>query len=294
MISPASFALAYALDWLIGGPTWLPHPVRWMGRMITGGETLLRRFSRAPSSEFIAGTLLTVIVVGAFGIGSWIVLLWLRSLNPALAFVVSRQIGRAGHCPVAIRRLMSQSLNTSGRMILLLGGARAGKSTYAMRLVQDDERASGDDICFIATAQGLDEDMTKRIARHRAERPTHWRTIEEPYQIDEALRMAAESEVVVVDCLTLFVSNWLMRYEDEHECEQFVRRITRDFLAIARTRRQTIICVSNEVGLGVVPDTNLGRVFRDLLGRVNQEFAAAADEVYLIIAGLPLQLKPAT
>ena len=187
---------------------------------------------------------------------------------------------------------MSQNLTNSGRMILLLGGARAGKSAYAMRLAQDDERASGNEVCFIATAQGLDEDMTKRIARHRAERPTNWRTIEEPCQIDEALRQAIEAQIVIVDCLTLFVSNWLMRHEDEHDCEQFVRRITRNFLALARSRQQTIICVSNEVGLGVVPDTGLGRVFRDLLGRVNQEFAAAADEVYLLIAGLPLQLKP--
>jgi len=194
--------------------------------------------------------------------------------------------------PTRHRRIMSQTLNTSGPLILLVGGARAGKSTYAMRLAQDGERASGDEICFIATAQGLDEDMTRRIARHRAERPAHWRTIEEPYQIDEALRQASEARIVILDCLTLFVSNWLMRHEDEHECEQFVRRITRNFLAVARTRQQTIICVSNEVGLGVVPDTNLGRVFRDLLGRVNQEFAAAADEVYLLIAGLPLQLKP--
>jgi adenosylcobinamide kinase/adenosylcobinamide-phosphate guanylyltransferase len=184
------------------------------------------------------------------------------------------------------------SQNTSGRLILLLGGARAGKSTYATRLAQDGERGSGDEICFIATAQALDEDMTERIARHRVERPTHWRTIEEPCLIDEALKQASEARIVIVDCLTLFVSNWIMRHEDEHECEQIVRRTTRNFLAVARTRQQTIICVSNEVGLGVVPDTNLGRVFRDLLGRVNQEFAAAADEVYLIIAGLPLRLKP--
>ncbi len=187
---------------------------------------------------------------------------------------------------------MSQSVNTSGRMILLLGGARAGKSAYAMRLAQEGERASGNLVCFIATAQGLDEDMTKRIARHRAERPTNWRTIEEPCQIDEALGQASEARIVIVDCLTLFVSNWLMRHEDEHECEEFVRRISRNFLALARTRQQTIICVSNEVGLGVVPNTNLGRAFRDLLGRVNQEFAVAADEAYLLIAGLPLQLKP--
>jgi adenosyl cobinamide kinase/adenosyl cobinamide phosphate guanylyltransferase len=177
-------------------------------------------------------------------------------------------------------------------MILLLGGARAGKSAYAMKLAQKGESASGVDVCFIATAQGLDEDMKERIARHRAERPGNWRTIEEPCQIDEALRQASEAQIVIVDCLTLFVSNWLMRHKDEHECESFVRSITRNFLELARTRRQTIICVSNEVGLGIVPDTNLGRVFRDLLGRVNQEFASAADEAYLLIAGLPLQLKP--
>jgi len=202
------------------------------------------------------------------------------------------RVWRKQRCTVAILRIMSQTLNTNRRMILLLGGARAGKSTYAMRLAQDGERTSVDEVCFIATAQGLDEDMTKRIARHRAERSPHWRTIEEPCQIDEALRQASEARIVIVDCLTLFVSNWLMRHEDEHECEQFVRRITRNFLELTRTRQQTLICVSNEVGLGVVPDTDLGRVFRDLLGRVNQEFAAAADEVYLLIAGLPLQLKP--
>jgi adenosylcobinamide kinase/adenosylcobinamide-phosphate guanylyltransferase len=188
--------------------------------------------------------------------------------------------------------LMSQTLTTSGRLILLLGGARGGKSACALRLAQEGARESGDKVCFIATAQGLDEDMTARIARHRTERPDHWRTIEEPCQIDEALKQASEAGIVVVDCLTLFVSNWLMRHEDENECEQFVRRITRDFIALARAGQQTIICVTNEVGLGVVPDTKQGRVFRDLLGRVNQDFAEAADEVYLLVAGLPLQLKP--
>jgi adenosylcobinamide kinase / adenosylcobinamide-phosphate guanylyltransferase len=187
---------------------------------------------------------------------------------------------------------MNGDLDTHGRMILLLGGARGGKSAYALQLAQDSERASGDQVCFIATAQGLDDDMSARIARHRAERPANWRTIEEPCQIDEALKHASGAGIVIVDCLTLFVSNWLMRHENESECEQFVRRITGDFIAQTRARPQTIICVSNEVGLGVVPDTSLGRMFRDLLGRVNQEFAAAADEVYLLVAGLPLQLKP--
>ncbi|MGH9881384.1 MAG: bifunctional adenosylcobinamide kinase/adenosylcobinamide-phosphate guanylyltransferase, partial [Pyrinomonadaceae bacterium] len=186
----------------------------------------------------------------------------------------------------------SQTQYVSAPLILLLGGARAGKSNHALQLVAARGRSSAARVCFIATAQALDEDMTARIARHREQRPSAWQTIEEPYQIDEALRHAGKAEIVIVDCLTLFVSNWLQRYEDEGECEQIVRRITRDFLELTRSRQQTIICVSNEVGLGVVPETRIGRVFRDLLGRVNQDFAAAANEVYLLVAGLPLQLKP--
>jgi adenosylcobinamide kinase / adenosylcobinamide-phosphate guanylyltransferase len=189
---------------------------------------------------------------------------------------------------------MSQAIDASAPLILLLGGARAGKSDHALRLAAAPQHGSEVKVCFIATAQASDEDMTARIVRHQAERPGHWRTIEEPYRIDEALQKTGEADIVIVDCLTLFVSNWLLRCEDEHECEQFVGRITRDFLELARPRRQTIICVSNEAGLGVVPETRLGRVFRDMLGRMNQDFAHAADEVYLLVAGLPLQLKPTT
>ena len=187
-------------------------------------------------------------------------------------------------------KLMSEERNSVGRLILFLGGARAGKSTAAVRLA----KAKGTQVCFIATAQGLDEDMKQRIARHRAERPVNWRTVEEPHEIDQALHEAEECAVVIVDCLTLFVSNWLMREEDENECARSLKRITQNFVAQAQARKQTIICVSNEVGLGVVPELHLGRVFRDLLGRVNQDFADAADEVYLIMAGLRLRLKPPT
>ena len=187
---------------------------------------------------------------------------------------------------------MSLGLANTGQLILLLGGARAGKSDHALRLAAAHRGSSREKVCFIATAQALDEEMTARIERHREQRPSGWQTIEEPYQIDEALRQAGEARVVIVDCLTLFASNWLLRHEDEHECEQLVRRITRDFLEQAQSQRQTIICVSNEVGLGIVPETRLGRVFRDLLGRVNQDFAAAVDEVYFLVAGLPLKLKP--
>ena len=187
---------------------------------------------------------------------------------------------------------MSQTLDTSSQLTLLLGGARAGKSAHALRLAAERQRSTGAKVCFIASAQPLDEDMTGRITRHREQRPADWQTIEEPYQIDEALRQAGDAGVVIVDCLTLFVSNWLLRYDEEQQCETVVRQITRKFLQLARSRGQTIICVSNETGQGVVPETRLGRVFRDLLGRVNQDFAETADEVYLLVAGLPLRLKP--
>jgi adenosylcobinamide kinase / adenosylcobinamide-phosphate guanylyltransferase len=187
---------------------------------------------------------------------------------------------------------MVGSVNIDKQLILFLGGARAGKSTQAVALAKERERVSGKGVCFVATAQAFDEDMSMRIARHRTERPSHWRTIEEPYQLDEALRRTNEADIVIVDCLTLFVSNWLLKEADEQRCERLVRQITDDFLRVAQLRQQTIICVSNEVGLGVVPETRLGRIFRDILGRVNQDFSAAVDEVYLLVAGLKLQLKP--
>ena len=174
------------------------------------------------------------------------------------------------------------------KLIFVLGGARAGKSGFALRLAEE----SASQVCFIATAQALDEEMANRIKRHREERPAHWTTIEEPYQLDTALLEASASQLVIVDCLTLFVSNWLLRSDNEIQCEEIVRSISQDFLATLKSERRTAICVSNEVGLGVIPETRLGRTFRDLLGRVNQQFAEAADEVYLLVAGLPLRLKP--
>jgi len=174
------------------------------------------------------------------------------------------------------------------KLIFVSGGARAGKSSFALRLAKEQ----AGEVCFIATAQALDDEMARRIARHRQERPTNWTTIEERYRLDEALRHAGDSQAVIVDCLTLFVSNWLLRLEDESECEQQIRNIAERFLATVRSRAQTVICVSNEVGLGIVPESSLGRTFRDLLGCVNQQFAEAADEAYLLVAGLPLRLKP--
>jgi adenosylcobinamide kinase/adenosylcobinamide-phosphate guanylyltransferase len=179
--------------------------------------------------------------------------------------------------------------SSKSKLILVLGGARAGKSTFALRLA---EQSSDGRVCFIATAAALDEEMARRIARHREERPKHWETIEEPYQLDHALLQAGEAPVVIVDCLTLFVSNWLLRAENGSQCERLVQEISESFLKTITCHPRTVICVSNEVGLGIVSETPLGRSFRDLLGRVNQQFAEAANEVHLLVAGLPLRLKP--
>lgn len=132
MISPASFALAYSLDWLIGDPTWLPHPVRWMGRTISGGEWLLRRFTSTPRSELVAGLVLTVFVVGTFGIGSWIVLLWLRGVNSALAFVVSVYL--------AASTLATRSLLDEARMVrcFLVNGDLLSARQQVSRIVGRD------------------------------------------------------------------------------------------------------------------------------------------------------------
>lgn len=180
--------------------------------------------------------------------------------------------------------------DNQSKLVLILGGARAGKSTFALRLAEQwvgEAKAS-----FIATAQPSDEDMASRITRHREERPPAWSTIEEPYRLDEAFLKAADSAVVIVDCLTLFVSNWLLRAEDEAQCGETVQRISASFLSSAKAKSITVICVSNEVGMGIVPDTKHGRSFRDVLGRVNQQFADVADEVYLLAAGVPLRIKP--
>jgi len=173
-------------------------------------------------------------------------------------------------------------------LVLILGGARAGKSTFALKMANGiSER-----ICFVATAEALDDEMKRRIKNHREERPANWSTVEEPRDLGLAMQQTGESEVVIVDCLTLFVSNWMMAETDADKMNLKVLDAVNNFLKTTSASNQTVICVSNEVGLGVVPDNALGRLYRDTLGRVNQLGAAAADRVYLVVAGLPLQIKP--
>jgi adenosylcobinamide kinase/adenosylcobinamide-phosphate guanylyltransferase len=173
-------------------------------------------------------------------------------------------------------------------LTLLLGGARGGKSAFAQHLAaQMSER-----VTFIATAEAGDEEMRARIAQHRASRPSHWRTVEIPSSVAPAIRAAGPSEVVLLDCLALLVSNLLLGVgEDYAAAEQSVDRELRDLLAAYQEGAASLIIVTNEVGLGIVPAYPLGRIYRDLLGRANAQLARAADRVYLMVAGLALEIK---
>lgn len=185
-------------------------------------------------------------------------------------------------------------------LTLLLGGVRSGKSARAVALADTCAGADGR-VLFAATAQAFDEDMTRRIRAHKDERPAHWHTLEAPLDLPGALAdafartTAAGSPpyaAIVIDCLTLWTSNLLLALDDPREAEAVAVARTRDLLAVVPAGGAARwIVVSNEVGLGVVPPTPLGRYFRDALGRVNQHVAAAADEVTLLVAGLAMPLK---
>jgi len=164
---------------------------------------------------------------------------------------------------------------------LILGGARSGKSRRALTLA---EQARAQRV-FIATAEALDEEMAERIARHQAERVAGWDTIEAPLDLVEAIPQASSPDsVCVIDCLTLWLSN-LMHHGRDVQLE------TERLCTALRSCTGDVILVSNEVGLGLVPETPLGRDFRDAQGRLNQAVAAVCDQVEFIAAGLPLSLK---
>ncbi|MYA61463.1 MAG: bifunctional adenosylcobinamide kinase/adenosylcobinamide-phosphate guanylyltransferase [Dehalococcoidia bacterium] len=172
-------------------------------------------------------------------------------------------------------------------LILILGGARSGKSALAERLARQRER-----VLFVATAEALDMDMERRIAAHRSQRPSAWSTLEEPLDLSSAIQEVADGyEICLLDCLTLWVSNLLLKMEDDPNVEREVLAEVKRLLEVYEESSATWIVVSNEVGLGIVPPTPLGRQYRDILGRANQAVAARADRVYLTVAGLMMDLK---
>ncbi len=170
--------------------------------------------------------------------------------------------------------------------LLILGGVRSGKSRYALERAQ----ALPGRLAFLATAEALDPEMAERIARHRQARPADWVTVEEPLEVATALRgIEGQADVVVVDCLNLWVSNLLCHEKALDEALLLAR--LEELLKAVEIHAYHLILVSNEVGMGVHPEAPMGRRFRDLLGLTNQRVVAVCDEVVLMVAGLPLWLK---
>jgi adenosylcobinamide kinase / adenosylcobinamide-phosphate guanylyltransferase len=165
----------------------------------------------------------------------------------------------------------------------LVGGARSGKSSLAVRLAAE----SGRPVVFVATSEARDEEMARRIERHRGERPPEWGTVEAPLDLAGALAEVPESACVLLDCLTLWTSNAL----EAGWSDEAVAEVAAEVAGLAAARAAPTVVVSNEVGLGVVPDTPLGRRYRDVHGRVNAIFAGSAERACLVVAGRALELR---
>ena len=167
------------------------------------------------------------------------------------------------------------------QVTLVLGGARSGKSRFAERLVENAARGG----TYLATAEAGDAEMAERIAAHRARRSPFWRTVEAPVALASAIAAHAEPErPILVDCLTLWLSNLLLAGKEADKESGILCSAMREAAGM-------VVLVSNEVGMGLVPETQLGRLFRDAAGRLNQDVAALADRVFFVAAGLPLVLK---
>ena len=179
----------------------------------------------------------------------------------------------------------------SSHITLILGGARSGKSSYAQQLAEE----SGRSVTFLATAQATDEEMSTRIQKHRDERPPHWETLEAPLGIASHVGQI-QSEIVVLDCITLLMNNLIMQFVkddlvDEAPFMQSVQNEISDLLSAIRASDQHWLIVSNEVGLGLVPPYQMGRVYRDGIGWANQRLAKEAEQVIFMVAGIPMKVK---
>lgn len=183
-----------------------------------------------------------------------------------------------------------------GKLIVFLGGARSGKSSHAEEIAA---AVGGDSVLYVATAEARDEEMVDRIAKHKASRPKSWATLEEPHKVAAALREKYQGEkVVLLDCMTLLVTNLMPSGEgfeqvevDVEAYEQVVMDEVDALLSFIEVHDLTFLLVSNEVGMGLVPAYALGRAYRDILGRANKMLAEAADQVFFLVAGIPMQVK---
>lgn len=184
------------------------------------------------------------------------------------------------------------------RIIFIIGGARSGKSVFAEALAKKYH-----DVIYIATAEARDDEMRERIQTHRSRRPTHWKTIESPYFVDKVIsQQNGQSGLIFIDCVTLYITNMLLKDETStiaagsgfhvkiQKQEQILEEIKKLVCSCRESGSDSII-VSNEVGLGIVPDNPLSRMFRDIAGCANQIVAEEADEVYFVVAGIAQRIK---
>lgn len=175
------------------------------------------------------------------------------------------------------------------RTIFITGGARSGKSTFAERFAL----GFGSPLGYLATAQSLDGEMNDRISQHRQRRGDEWQTVEEPLCLAQALAdNDGNFRAILVDCLTLWLTNLLLQHEQPGaDTEELIMSEVHNLSRTLRCMATPVIIVSNEVGMGIVPEHKLGRIFRDIAGRANQILAAASDEAWLVTSGIPLRLK---
>ena len=184
-----------------------------------------------------------------------------------------------------------------GHLILITGAARSGKSSFAEHLAN----LTSEKVAYLATAQALDEEMAERIRLHAERRPHTWQTFEEPFNAGEVIHNhCREYKVWLLDCITLLVANHLLSKVQPQdtvfvstEIEAFITKEIENLIKVVHTTAITLIAVTNEVGWGLVPPDPISRAYRDIVGRVNQKLAQAANEVYLVTVGIPLKLKSA-
>lgn len=174
------------------------------------------------------------------------------------------------------------------KCVFILGGARSGKSRFAQELAG---RLS-EKVLFVATGEALDKEMQARVSQHKKARPESWRTLEAPTNIGKQIKkQIGDAEVVIIDCLTLLVSNLLGNKSDYLKAEKQVTAEINELITCMDKLDASFIIVSNEVGMGLVPETKLGRIYRDILGKANQLIAQHANDVYFMVAGVPVKVK---
>lgn len=173
-------------------------------------------------------------------------------------------------------------------IIVILGGARSGKSRFAQRLADSLSQR----VLFVAPLVAMDEEMRRRIEIHKKARPSTWRTLEAPTHVAEAIgEHIRDADVVILDCLTLLISNLMENADDPEDLDALESEIANELNQLLERKNASLIIVSNEVGMGLVPPYPSGRSYRDLLGKANQFIAERADKVYMMIAGLPMEVK---